>query len=93
MSMRDNNHRLTICEVLRCINDKLQGNEYSDIRDMLALAERMAKRIIIKLQEYNKKEDPQWWIENHTATENFNRSVDSYMSGNPDRGWELLCKK
>lgn len=92
MSMRDHNYRLTICEVLRCINDRLQGSEFTDIRDMLALAERMSKKMSKKLQEYNEKQDPNWWVANNTAKEEFKRQMDSYIVGDADRGQRLLQK-
>ena len=92
MSMRDSNNRLTICEVIRQINDRLQGDSFQDIRDMLALAESMGKKMAKKLQEYNEKIDPMFWIENDTARQEFNREIEQYLVGDPDRGWRLLVK-
>ena len=92
MSMRAHNNRLTICEVLRQINDRLQGGVFSDIRDMLALAEQMAKKMSKKLQEYNENEDPNWWVEHNTVRENLIRELNEYLIGDPARGWELLKK-
>lgn len=91
MSMTSNNDKLTICEVLRQINDRLQGESFTDIRDMLALAEQMAKKIVSKLREYNEKEDPDKWL-NIDIRESFDRSMQNYLSGNADRGLELLIK-
>lgn len=96
MSMRDSNDRLTICEVLRCINDRLQTNhciEVNHIRDMLALAEQMAKKMAKKLQEYNKNQDPNWWVKNNTVKQNFDRAMNkNYVVGDPNHGSELLQK-
>jgi hypothetical protein len=93
MSMRDQNtSRLTICEVIRCINDRLQGESYNDTRDMLALVEQMAKKMAKKLQEYNEKVDPNWWVEHSGVKQNFDRMIDTYLVGDPIRGLELLTK-
>lgn len=90
MSMRDKNDVLTICEVLRQINDRLQDEKYRDIHDMLALAERMGKRMAAALRDYNEKLDPAFWMNNPTKKIEFDRSMDNYICGDPDRGLELL---
>jgi len=89
--MNFNNEKLTICEVLRQINDRLQGDSFSDIRDMLALAEQMAKQIVIRLREYNEKDDPEKWY-NSDVKESFDRSMKTYLSGNPIKAMMILCK-
>lgn len=91
MSMRDiNNTRLTICEVLRCINDRLQGEKYVDERDMLALAEQMAKRMINKLVEYNQMHQKDFWDKNPQYLEKINRSMEKYLAGDAERARMLL---
>lgn len=91
MSMRDiNNTRLSICEVLRCVNDRLQGPEHVDIRDMLALAEQMAKRMIKKLVEYNRAHERDWWEKNPQYIGKINRELAPYLSGNAERARVLL---
>jgi 3'-phosphoadenosine 5'-phosphosulfate sulfotransferase (PAPS reductase)/FAD synthetase len=95
MSMREVNDRITICEVLRKINDRMQGgviavNKEYEIRDMLALAERMAKKMAAKLREYNEDDDPLFWAEHKNYADVIDRSVDTYMAGDPDRALNLL---
>ena len=93
MGMRDSNTCLTICEVLRCINDRLQGSEYSDVRDMLALAEVMAKRMSGKLVEYSKESNEDWWAENVEYENHINRMLQTHLVGDPERARHLLEKK
>jgi hypothetical protein len=92
MSMIFNNNKLTICEVLRQINDRLQEKEYSEIRDMLALAEQMAKRIVIKLREYNEKDNPDKWMDKDIKN-SFDRSLKNYLSGDPNNALKILSKE
>ena len=61
MSMRDTNERRTICEVLREINDVVTDPV---LRIKLAEVENMAKRMMLKLLEYNKDVDKDWWEAN-----------------------------
>jgi hypothetical protein len=93
MSMRDVNFkRITICEVLRSINDRLQGVEHVDARDMLALAEQMAKKMAGKLVEYNKKHSKDWWENNPEYVDKINRELKSYLVGDAERAKMLLQK-
>jgi hypothetical protein len=66
MSMRNASQERTICEVLREINDLHQGDSEHDIRIRLKLseAEKMAKRMSLKLLEYNKQIFKDWWSAN-----------------------------
>lgn len=79
--MRDRNSRLTICEVLRQINDKVQGDGLEDVRDLLATAEFMAKRIVAKLREYNEQFDAEWWVNNPEYKETCIRELKTYKIG------------
>jgi hypothetical protein len=93
MSMRDVNFkRLTICEVLRSINDRLQGAGHMDVRDMLALAEQMAKKMSGKLVEYSKKHDAEWWEENPEYVDKVNRELETYLAGDAERAKMILQK-
>jgi hypothetical protein len=64
--MRDASHLRTICEVLREINDLHQGISRKDIltRKKLAVCQKMAKRMSLKLLEYNKEVFRDWWKNN-----------------------------
>jgi hypothetical protein len=55
-SLRDSGKSRYICEVLREINDLVQGDNVKEekIRNLVAEAFDMSKRIINKLLEYNK---------------------------------------
>ena len=65
MSLRNASTMRTICEVLREINDLLQGcSVHLAVLPKLAEAERMAKKMEHKLIEYNKNGFPEWWEEN-----------------------------
>jgi len=65
MSLRGAYSLRTLCEVLREINDTLQGNEvHKKIHPLLIEAEDMAKRMSRKLREYNREWDYGWWKEN-----------------------------
>ena len=88
--MRDNNDRLTICEVLRMANDHLQGEGCTEVRDLLALAERMAKRMAEKLIEYNKKFDSEWWEKNTQYEKTCKRELSTYLTGNADNAIAII---
>lgn len=90
MGMRDTNHKLTICEVLRMANDKVQGPEHSDVRDLLALAEHMAKRMSKRMAELNETMEKGWWEDNPAYKETMNRVTDTYLIGSPDRARQVL---
>lgn len=65
MSMRSANGKRTLCEVLREINDVLQGDPlHPVILPKLVEAERMSKRMAQKLYENNKQFDAGWWKDN-----------------------------
>jgi len=93
MTMRIDNERLTVCEVLRQINDRLQGEEHADIRDMLALAEQMAKKMSAKLREYVEDYDSDWWKENVLYNEWKEREKETYCTGDPERARAMLERK
>jgi len=90
--MRFSNNKLTICEVLRQINDRLQGDQYNDVRDMLALAEQMAKKIVERLRNYSIKDDPESWAKHLEDKERIDRELSSYLIGDPERGIEYISK-
>lgn len=79
--MRNTNGRLTICEVLRQINDKVQGKGFEEVRNLLALAESMAKRMDKKLLEYNKEWDKDFWSRNVDYEEKCKRELNTYLVG------------
>jgi hypothetical protein len=93
MSMRDHNHMLTICEVLRCINDRVQSNDPNSvmIRDMLALAERMGKSMMEKLHSYSELADPVWWEKNPEYGKQLTRTVREYRIGDADAAARALA--
>ncbi len=65
MSLRGACEKRTICEVLREINDKLQGTQlHPSVLPKLVEAESMAKRMSKKLEEYNKNIFADWWAKN-----------------------------
>jgi hypothetical protein len=93
MSMRDtNSKKVTICEVLRQINDRLQGDQYAEIRDLLALSEHLAKRMSRKLLHYNRVEFKSFWDKNEEYYQKINREIDTYLIGNPTRAMRMLNK-
>jgi len=57
---------LHICEVLRKINDNAQSDteNHLKIRQLAAIATSMARRMSLKLYEYNKEWDKDWWDKN-----------------------------
>lgn len=93
MSMRFKNDKLTICEVLRKINDNIQHDNIVDtkkIRDMLCYAEVMAKKIVAKLREYNEQYDNGWWENNPEYKNKFDREMETYLIGDHENGRRLL---
>lgn len=55
----------TLCEVLREINDELQGHAlHHKILPKLREAESMGKRMAMKLFQNNKEFDKDWWAAN-----------------------------
>lgn len=65
MGMKHAAPDLTICEVIRKINDQAQGNSKKDvqIRKRCRQAEYMAKKMAAKLIEYKKAEGGEAWID------------------------------
>jgi len=61
-----------ICEVLRMINDRAQGDSKNDkeIRDLVAEAENYAGRMSLKLRKFNEKYDEGWYIKNEEYIKN-----------------------
>ena len=92
MSMRFKNDKLTICEVLRKINDRIQHDHIinEDIRDMLSYAEMLAKKIVAKLREYNEQFDKDWWENNPEYKNKFDREMETYLIGDYENGKRLL---
>jgi hypothetical protein len=77
MTMRGSSKHYTICEVLREINDLHQEQTEHDkiIRNKLALAEKMAKKMSYKLKEYNKNIYNDWWGKNRDYENDLNRRL------------------
>jgi len=77
MTMRGSSKHYTICEVLREINDLHQKQTEHDkiIRNKLALAEKMAKKMSYKLKEYNKNIYSDWWEKNRDYENDLNRRL------------------
>lgn len=92
MSMRDSNTKLTICEVLRQANDRLQrlDVDVTDIMDCLALAEFMAKKMSAKLQQYNAEYDKEFWKDNAQYEQGLRRKLEEYVVGDPERAMSIL---
>ncbi len=65
MGMKHAAPDLTICEVIRKINDQAQGSSKRDkaIRAQCRIAEYMAKRMAAKLIEYKKEKGGDGWIQ------------------------------
>ena len=70
---------LTICEILRQINDIHQGSDKKDknTRKLLCTAEDMAKRMSRKLKEYNKHYDKDWWAANPDYEKDLERRLST----------------
>lgn len=65
MSLKFVNIQRTLCEVLREINDELQGSElHPVILPKLKEAEQMGKRMSKALYRYNRHYDAGWWEQN-----------------------------
>jgi hypothetical protein len=82
MSLRGATEKRTICEVLREINDVLQGNPiHSKILPKLIESEAMAKKMAGKLVEYNKEIFSDWWQKNPDYEIDLKRRLDeNYIS-------------
>lgn len=83
MSLRSACEKRTICEVLREINDMLQGNPiHPKVLPKLIEAEKMAKKMAGKLVEYNKEIFATWWEANPEYEADLQRRLnESYISG------------
>ena len=65
MSLKFVSDARTVCEVLREINDELQGLPvHAKVLPKLREAEGMCKRMAKKLVSYNKNFDAGWWKAN-----------------------------
>ena len=82
MSMRGACEKRTLCEVIREINDKLQGKPlHREILPLLVEAESMGKRMARKLEEYNKAVFADWWKANPDyAADLKRRTNENYIS-------------
>jgi hypothetical protein len=82
MSMRNANGKRTVCEVVREINDDLQGTGlHPVILPKLREVESMCKRMAQKLYQYNKDFDKDWWATNPDYEADLKRRMDaSYLS-------------
>ena len=82
MSLRGAAQLRTLCEVLREINDELQGNPaHPRILPKLREAEAMAKKMAMKLYQNNKKFDEGWWKANPQAAQKLERRLsENYIS-------------
>jgi len=77
MSLRGACEKRTLCEVLREINDLLQGNPvHPKVLPKLIEAEKMAKKMAGKLVEYNKDIFSDWWQNNHDYAEDLKRRIN-----------------
>ena len=83
MSIKGACEKRTICEVLREINDLLQGNPiHPKVLPKLIESEGMAKKMSRKLVEYNKEIFATWWEANPDyAADLERRHNESYISG------------
>lgn len=74
MSLRGVYGERTLCEVLREINDLLQGNKiHKQILPKLIECEDMAKRMSRKLRKYSREWDKDWWEKNKDFDEDIIR--------------------
>jgi len=80
MGMKKVSNRRTICEVLREINDIHQGDADVDIitRKKLAIAEKMAKKICLRLLIHKKEDGSPEWIE--------------WLEANPDKESDMVSR-
>ena len=83
MSLRGAVEKRTLCEVLREINDLLQGQSvHRQILPKLIEAENMAKKMAGKLVEYNKEIFADWWQANPDYEKDVKRRLNEhYISG------------
>lgn len=82
MSLRGAAEKRTICEVLREVCDLVQEHPHrGEIVPKLAEAERMAKKMIRKLLEYNEEADKDWWEKNENYKQDLQRRInETYIS-------------
>lgn len=82
-AMRLANEKLTLCEVIRTINDRFQGKDEvsRETRNLLCLALFMAKRMARRLREYNEKWDADWVYENKAYRNALMRAEETYQVG------------
>ena len=84
MSMRDASNARTICEVLRMANDLNQGDSKREkmTRKLLAEAEAMAKKMSLKLLEYNQDVFKDYWKENPDKEADLKKRMSkNYLTG------------
>jgi hypothetical protein len=81
MSLKSASKLRTLCEVVREINDILQGDKiHEKILPKLIEVEYMAKKMEKKLLEYNKNGFPDWWAENSDYEKDLERRLnESYL--------------
>ena len=82
MSMKFVSDARTVCEVIREINDELQGSDvHKRILPKLREVEGMCKKMAKKLYENNKKFDDGWWKNNTDKTSKIERRLnENYIS-------------
>jgi hypothetical protein len=92
--MRLINEKLTLCEVIRTVNDRFQGDDETsgEIRDLLCLGLFMAKRMAKKLREYNEKWDADWVWSNPRYWDIIIRKENTYKVGSKEQALKTLEK-
>lgn len=92
MAMRDKNHKLTLCEIIRVINDLCQDDSEKDIkiRNLLVLAEHKGKKMSAKLVEYKFSEPDDWFKDNPDAGLANMRGEQNYRVGDMDEALRYL---
>lgn len=90
VEMTNVNQKLTLCEVIRIINDRFQGNDDGDIRDLLCLGLYMAKRMARKLREYNEQWDADWIWANPGYNELLKVREKEYKFGSKEQALKTL---
>lgn len=83
-TMRGSSKKITICEVLREINDFHQNDSEHDrtIRKKLIIAEGMAKKMSKKLFEYSKTKNFAWWRDNPDHEKDVRKRLSkNYLTG------------
>lgn len=79
MSMRGANGKRTVCEVVREVNDELQGTPlHAKLLPKLREIEAMCKKMAKKLYEYNKEFDKDWWAANPDYEADLKRRTDAH---------------